>query len=92
MVAAAGLALGASITGCSVAPTAPGAGPELGWYRPWVLNQSPDRIAMRWYPDTTTQWSATLVAQAHCARTNRTAVLVSDARDGSDELAEYHCR
>jgi hypothetical protein len=64
----------------------------IGGYPPWTLNQSPDQIALRWYPDATSTAAANEVARLHCGTWDRTAQLVSDTRDGSAEIAEYRCR
>jgi hypothetical protein len=61
-------------------------------YPPWTLHQSPEEIALRWYPDATPSAAADQVAHQHCGAWNKSAVLVSDTRDGSAELAEYRCR
>jgi len=91
----AAIAAALALAGCSgVAPTPiqPPTFLALGGYPPWTLNQSPDGIALRWYPDVTSRDAADRIAQIHCGSLNKSAVLVSDARDGSVELAEYHCR
>jgi hypothetical protein len=61
-------------------------------YPPWTLLQSPEEIALRWYPDATPSSAANQIAHQHCGAWNKSAVLVSDTRDGSAELAEYRCR
>jgi hypothetical protein len=61
-------------------------------YPPWTLRQSPEEIALRWYPDATPSSAADQIAHQHCGAWNKSAVLVSDTRDGSAELAEYRCR
>jgi len=82
------------LVGCSgqEAPVEPPPAVLALGYPPWTLNQSPAGIALRWYPDATPRDAADRVAQIHCGSWNKSAVLVSDARDGSVELAEYHCR
>ena len=64
----------------------------LGGYPPWTLHQSPDQIALRWYPDATPTSAANETAGIHCRTWNKSAELVSDTRDGSAEIAEYRCR
>jgi len=93
-LAAAGLVAAPLLAGCeglpeAATPPTPLAAP---FYPPWTLNQSPERIALRWYPDATPSGAAERVARAHCGSWNRSAVLVSDTRDGSAEIAEYQCR
>jgi hypothetical protein len=61
-------------------------------YPPWTLHQSPEEIALRWYPDATPSSAADQIAYQHCGAWNKSAVLVSNTRDGSVELAEYRCR
>jgi hypothetical protein len=61
-------------------------------YPPWTLNQTPEEIALRWYPDATPSVAALQAAQLHCSAWNKSAILVSDTRDGSAEIAQYHCR
>jgi hypothetical protein len=83
------------VAGCEGLPEAPPPLPTplaTPFYPPWTLNQSPEKIALRWYPDATPSTAAESVARAHCATWNRSAVLVSDTRDGSAEIAEYQCR
>jgi hypothetical protein len=93
--AAAGLVAAPLLAGCdglpeaAIPPPTPLAAP---FYPPWTLNQSPERIALRWYPDATPSVAAEQVARAHCGSWNRSAALVSDTRDGSAEIAEYQCR
>ena len=64
----------------------------LGGYPPWTLHQSPDQIALRWYPDATPTSAANEAAGLHCRTWDKSAELVSDTRDGSAEIAEYRCR
>jgi hypothetical protein len=82
-------------TGCGE-PTEPPSQPPLpiasGLYPPWTLNQSPERIVLRWYPDATPAVAARQAAEHHCGSWNRSAELVSDTRDGSAEIAEFLCR
>jgi hypothetical protein len=59
---------------------------------PWVLNQSPGGISLRWYPDTTPSALADQAAAAHCAAFGRNAALIDSEEDGSAELAHYACR
>ena len=81
------------LAGCEGVPESADQPPGgIGWYPPWTLNQSPERIALRWYPDATSSALASQVAQSHCGSWNKSAELVSDTRDGSVEIAEYHCR
>ncbi len=74
--AAAALAL--TVSGCS--------GP------PWILSQSPEHIALRWYTDNTPTIDAIEVAKLHCRASGRSAELIADAKDGSDEVAQFRCR
>ncbi|MBV8119054.1 MAG: hypothetical protein JO081_03830 [Alphaproteobacteria bacterium] len=92
---AAGLMAALLVAGCEGLPEAATPPPTplaAPFYPPWTLNQSPERIALRWYPDATPSAAAEQVARAHCGSWNRSAVLVSDTRDGSAEIAEYQCR
>jgi hypothetical protein len=82
----------AGCSGLPGMPNQPSAGLAYGWYPPWTLDQSPQMIALRWYPDVTPRDTVDEAAQRHCGSWNKSAELVSDARDGSVELAEYHCR
>ena len=77
-IGAAGIAALAALAGCT--------GP------PWTLSRSPAEISLRWYPDTTPSATADQVAQLHCEAREKSAELVSDARDGSDEIAQDRCR
>ena len=77
-IGAAGIAALAALAGCS--------GP------PWTLSRSPAEISLRWYPDTTPSAAADQVAQLHCESWEKSAELVSEAQDGSAEIAEYRCR
>jgi hypothetical protein len=89
----AGLMAAMLLAGCEGLPEAATPPPLAApFYPPWTLNQSPERIALRWYPDATPSAAAEQVARAHCGSWNRSAVLVSDTRDGSAEIAEYQCR
>ena len=82
------------LAGCSglEKPAAPPSPVVLGGYPPWTLHQSPDQIALRWYPDATPTSAANETAGIHCRTWNKSAELVSDTRDGSAEIAEYRCR
>lgn len=59
---------------------------------PWTLNQSPDRIQLRWYPDSTPSSAADSVAQAHCRSHGKNAELIAYTQDGSAQLGNYRCR
>jgi hypothetical protein len=59
---------------------------------PWTLSQSPSTIALRWYSDATPAASADQVAELHCQSSGKSAELVTDAKDGSDEVARFRCR
>ncbi|MGA8551179.1 MAG: hypothetical protein WB678_13190 [Stellaceae bacterium] len=59
---------------------------------PWVLSQSPDHIALRWYSDNTPAIAAVQLAQLHCRSWGKSAELTADAKDGSDEVAQFRCR
>jgi hypothetical protein len=59
---------------------------------PWTLSRSRAEISLRWYPDTTPSAAADQVAQLHCEWWEKSAELVSEAQDGSAEIAEYRCR
>jgi hypothetical protein len=92
-VAATCFAVGLVLSGCAAQPSPPGppAIPAV-LYPPWTLNQTPEEIALRWYPDATPSAAAQQTAQLHCSAWNKSAVLVSDTLDGSAEIAQYHCR
>jgi hypothetical protein len=60
--------------------------------QPWILSKSPDAITVRWYPDETSMVAADQLAAQHCQSRGKAARLVSDNRDGSVEIARYHCR
>jgi (2Fe-2S) ferredoxin len=90
-----GLAAVLGATGCDLPAELPSPPPPAiasGLYPPWTLNQSPERISLRWYPDVTPTLAAQQIAKEHCASSNKVAVLVSDTRDGSAEIAEFLCR
>jgi len=59
---------------------------------PWTLNQSPDGITLRWYPDSTPDGAANSIAQAHCQSWGKSAELISYDQDGSAQLGKYRCR
>jgi hypothetical protein len=60
--------------------------------QPWVLSESPDAITVRWYPDETSVVAADQLAALHCQSWGKAARLASDTRDGSAEIAQFHCR
>ena len=92
-LAAAWLTAALLMAGCEGPPEATAPAPlASSFYPPWTLNQSPERIALRWYPDATPSVAAEQIAREHCGSWNRSAILVSDTRDGSAEIAEYQCR
>jgi hypothetical protein len=59
---------------------------------PWTLDQSPDAITLRWYPDDTPDAVANSVAQVHCQSWGKNAELISYDQDGSAQLGRYRCR
>jgi hypothetical protein len=59
---------------------------------PWTLSQSPEAIALRWYPDETTLGAADQRAEQYCRSWGKAAQLAADLRDGSAEVAQYRCR
>ncbi len=59
---------------------------------PWILSQSPEHIALRWYSDNTPAIAAVELAQLHCRSWGRSAELIADTKDGSDEVAQFRCR
>jgi hypothetical protein len=59
---------------------------------PWTVASAPAAIALRWYPQATPHSRADQLAELHCARSDKTAEMVLDNRDGSAEYAEYRCR
>ena len=59
---------------------------------PWTLEQSPDAITLRWYPDETDSAVADGLAQAHCASLSKSVELVTYDQDGSAQIGRYHCR
>ena len=59
---------------------------------PWTLNQSPEEISLRWYPDDTPNTAADWAAKVHCQSWGKSAELVSSDQDGSAQLAKYRCR
>jgi hypothetical protein len=91
---AAGFAAAVLVAGCSEfrTPAEPPPPVGLGGYPTWTLRQSPDQIALRWYPDATPIVATNEAARLHCRSWGRTAELISDTRDGSAEIAEYRCR
>src|SRR6516165_1115603 len=44
---------------------------------PWTLDQSPDGITLRWYPDNTPVEVASSVAQLHCQSLGKNAELIA---------------
>ena len=93
VVAAIWVAAAFVLFGCAPdAPTTSPAAPALALYPPWTLSQTPEEIALRWYPDATPSAAAQQAAQRHCGIWNKSAVLVSDTRNGSAEIAQYRCR
>jgi hypothetical protein len=73
---------GAAVLLCLVACSGP----------PWTLNQSPDGISLRWYPDSTPDGVANSVAQVHCRSWGKNAELISYNQDGSAQIGRYQCR
>jgi hypothetical protein len=61
-------------------------------WTPWTLHQSADAITVRWYPDDTDIVAANQLANLHCRYWGKTALLATDLRDGSAEVAQYICR
>jgi hypothetical protein len=59
---------------------------------PWILEESPSDITLRWYPDEVYSSFADSVAQTHCASESRNAELVSYTQDGSAQIGKYRCR
>jgi hypothetical protein len=59
---------------------------------PWTLDQSPDGITLRWYPDNTPDAVADSVAQVHCQSLGKNAELIAYDQDGSAQLGRYRCR
>jgi hypothetical protein len=59
---------------------------------PWTLDKSPEAIVLRWYPDGTNLAVADQLAELHCRSWGKIARLAADTRDGSAEVAQYHCR
>jgi hypothetical protein len=59
---------------------------------PWTLDQSPDGITLRWYPDNTPDATADSVAQVHCRSLGKNAELIAYDQDGSAQLGRYRCR
>jgi hypothetical protein len=59
---------------------------------PWTLNKSPNAIALRWYSDETSAFSADQLAELHCRSWGKSAELTADVKDGSDEIAKFRCR
>jgi hypothetical protein len=59
---------------------------------PWTLDQSPDGITLRWYPDDTPDAAADSVAQIHCRSLGKNAELIAYDQDGSAQLGRYRCR
>jgi hypothetical protein len=75
-------AAGAAILLCHIACSGP----------PWTLDQSPDRITLRWYPDNTPVEVASSVAQVHCQSWGKNAELIAYDWDGSAQISRYRCR
>jgi len=59
---------------------------------PWIINQSPEAITLRWYSDETDSAVADGIAQAHCEASSRRAELISYDQDGSAQIGRYRCR
>jgi hypothetical protein len=59
---------------------------------PWTLDQSPDGMTLRWYPDNTPSDVANSVAQVHCRTSGKNAELIAYDQDGSAQIGRYRCR
>jgi hypothetical protein len=59
---------------------------------PWTLDQSPEGITLRWYPDNTPNTVADSVAQVHCGSLGKNAELIAYDQDGSAQIGRYRCR
>jgi hypothetical protein len=59
---------------------------------PWTLDQSPEGITLRWYPDNTPNAVADSVAQVHCHSLGKNAELTAYDQDGSAQIGRYRCR
>jgi hypothetical protein len=59
---------------------------------PWTLDQSPDGITLRWYPDNTSNPVADSVAQVHCRSLGKNVELIAYDQDGSAQIGRYRCR
>jgi hypothetical protein len=78
VIQATGIAILLSLAACS--------GP------PWTLDQSPDGITLRWYPDNTPNAVADSVAQVHCRSLGKNVELIAYDQDGSAQIGRYRCR
>jgi hypothetical protein len=85
-------AAGLLLAGCTSPDMSPAPPAAMALYPPWTLNATPEEIALRWYPDATPSAAAAEAARIHCGNWYKSAVLVSDTRDGSAEIAQYRCR
>ena len=59
---------------------------------PWTVNQSPNGIDLRWYPDDTPSAAADAAAQVHCQSQGKSAQLIAYEQDGSAQIGRYRCR
>ena len=59
---------------------------------PWTVNQSPNGIDLRWYPDDTPSAAADAAAQVHCQSQGKGAQLIAYEQDGSAQIGRYRCR
>lgn len=59
---------------------------------PWVVDQTPDTITLRWYADETDSALADAAAQAHCQSSGKNAEVISYSQDGSAQIGKYRCR
>jgi hypothetical protein len=59
---------------------------------PWTLDQSPDGITLRWYPDNTPSDVPNSVAQLHCRSWGKNAELIAYDQNGSAQIGRYRCR
>lgn len=58
---------------------------------PWTMALSPHEMRLRWYPGSTSAADADQIAQLHCSRSGRRAVLAETGQHGSAQTGTWCC-